>query len=509
MRCRFLPLALCIGLVAGVASAQEPTFHFEGPVPEGSDTFFFLEFDVPEGTAEIEVVHAHVPAQTDNVLDWGIDDPNGSRGWGGGNRENAIVGVEAASRSYIPGPMPAGMWRVAVGKAKIVPGEPAGYSVDVTLRGSPTLEPQSRAPYRDPGALNTEERWYAGDFHVHARESGDVRDTLTIDEALDFAETQGLDFVLLSEHNTISGSTLYKDAQERNPNVLIIPGQEFTTYGGHGNAIGATEAVAYTVGTDGYTIADAIDLFHQQDALFSINHPRHPLPECRGCAWDFEVDPATIDAVEVQTGILPAVDFWEDLIETGSHAAAVGGSDDHRAGQAEPPVERPIGIPTTMVYTTELSVGAILEGIQSGRTVVKVFGPDGPMLETELSGERIGNTVFADTATLSVVVTGANGQSLRVIKNREVLQTVPISSDSFEHENTVEAPADGEDRYRHEVVEGRTRQTVGSYVWLRKGASSGCSCRVPGSPSSDGVLLFSLLFLCAWWLLRRRAAGPS
>ncbi len=245
---------------------------------------------------------------------------------------------------------------------------------------------------------------------------------------------------MLSEHNTISGFTLYEGAQARHPNLLILPGQELNTYEGHGNAIGVTESVAYTVGTDGYTIADAIEAFHDQGALFSINHPSFPLPSCIGCAWNFEVDPATIDAVEVQTAIVPGVDFWEELIENGSHATAVAGSDDHRAGIDEGPVRTPTGTPTTLVYARELSVNAILEGVLGGRTVVKILGPDGPMIETSMTGERVGNTVFADTAVLGAVVTGGEGLTLRVIKNGSILQEVAISSDPFEHETTVDAP---------------------------------------------------------------------
>ncbi len=522
-------LVLCVGLMCDVARAQE-TIHFEGDVPEGPNTFFFLEFEVPEGIVEVEVAHAHVPAETSNVLDWGIDDPNGSRGWGGSNEENAIVGLNAASRGYVPGPMLAGTWRVTVGKARIVPGEPAGYSVDVTLRTIATQEPQARSPYQDPGALNDQARWYAGDFHVHTRESGDVRQTLTIDEALGFAEGQGLDFVMLSEHNTNSGFTLYTDAQARHPNVLIFPGQEFTIYRGHANALGALQNVRYTIDTDGYTIADAIDAFHAQGAIFSINHPSHPLPDCRGCAWTLEVDPSSIDGVEVLTAVLRGVDFWEELCANGSHATAIAGSDDHKAGQDQGTFDTPIGTPTTMVFADELSVEAILEGVRSGRTVVKVFGPDGPMIETELSGQRVGNTVFADTATLSAVVTGADGMSLKIIKNGEVIESVRVSGDPFEHQSNVEAAADGEDRYRHEVTIGTERHSLSSYVWLRKaddapdggvpdaganggpspgGSSSGCDCRAPGTLSTDGALVFSVLFLCGWWLLRRRAAGRS
>lgn len=506
--------------------AQEPDYSFQGPVPDGPDTFFFLEFEVPEGIEEIEVRHTHIPEQTGNVLDWGLDDPNGSRGWGGSNSEDTIVSVQAATRNYIPGEIPAGTWQVTVGKARLVEGEPAGYLVEVFLRESATLEPQPRAPYQDPGVLADGPRWYAGDFHVHTRESGDVRASLTIDEALDFAEGQGLDFVMLSEHNTNSGFTLYADAQARHPNLLIFPGQEFTTYRGHANALGALDNVQYTVGTDGYTIEDAIAAFQAQGALFSINHPSIPLPDCRGCAWEFDVDPTLVDASEVQTAILRGFIFYEDLVANGSHATAIAGSDDHRAGQNLGPVDRPIGTPTTLVYADELSVEAILEGVRSGRTMVKVNGPGGPDLETTLSGERDGFTVFADEAVLRADVAGAQGLTLRVVKNGETLETVAIDSDPFTYETLVEAPEDGEDRYRHEVLEGPNPQTLTSYVWLRKGTngtmpdagvpdggggsgepgdSGGCTAYGPGATEGRSTLAWGLFFLCGWWLLRRRS----
>ena len=68
---------------------------------------------------------------------------------------------------------------------------------------------------------------------------------------------------------------------------------------------------------------------------------------------------------------------------------------------------------TTMVFAENLSVEAIVAGINEGRTVVKVDGVDGPMLETELTGERVGDTVFGDRSTLSAVVTGGEGLTLK------------------------------------------------------------------------------------------------
>lgn len=463
-----LGFAVLLGSVlsANAGCEQNPSteeIHLEGIVPEGSETHFFVEFEVPEGIVEIEVRHDDL--STMNILDWGLDDPNGFRGWGGGNSEPAIVGIAAASRSYVPGPIPAGTWEVVVGKAQIAQ-TPALYEIDIVLRTQATLEPQPREPYQDPGVLDDEARWYAGDFHVHTRQSGDA--TPTIPETLSFARGIGLDFVMLSEHNTNSGLTLYADAQPDFPDLLIIPGVEWTTYAGHANAIGATEWVDHKIGVRGMTAADAIQQYEDQGALFSINHPLSPgAPICIGCRWEITVDPTSIDGVEVQSGILPAVRFWEELCAEGSHAAAVGGSDDHRAGQGTGLLDSPIGTPTTMVFARELSVDAIVEAVRNGRTVVKVSGIDGPMIETALTGDRVGDTVYADASTLSAVVTRADGKSLQVIKNGEAIETVTIEGDPFMHETSVEAPPQGEDRYRYQVMTGNTTDTVGSYVWLR------------------------------------------
>ncbi len=510
MPLHLLWLAASLVLAANVARAQEPCSgeRIQGTVPEGPETHFFLPFDVPEGIAEIEVRHDDISSE--NILDWGLDDPNGFRGWGGGNSEPAVVGIEAASRSYVPGPMPVGTWEVVVGKAKIV--ETRGeYDVCIIRRTEATMEPQPREPYEDPGILDSEARWYAGDFHVHSRQSGDA--SPSISETLEFAQDAGLDFIMLSEHNTNSGLTLYRSAQRDFPKLLIVPGVEWTTYSGHANAIGAIDWVDHKVGVRGVTVDRAIEAYQAQGALFSINHPTVPGGNlCIGCPWEIDVDPSLVDGLEAQGGIWDGIAFWEQLCVDGSHATAVGGSDDHRAGDGSGVLYSPIGMPTTMVFAESLSVEAILEGVRAGRTVIKVNSIDDPMLETELSGERLGNTVFADTATLSVRVTGGTGYTLQVIKNGTVLETQSIDSDPFTHEISVEAPFEGEDRYRHQVVSVVDPLTIGSYVWLRAAetpesgqSSTGCSCRLVSASDYDTGLLLAALGLGMLYRRRRGA----
>src|SRR6185295_18945067 len=115
-------------------------------------------------------------------------------------------------------------------------------------------------------------------------------------------------------------------ASHADPDVLLLPGVEFTPYHGHANGIGATQWVDHKIGLDGATIDAAITAFHGQGALFSINHPAMNIGDlCIGCAWTWQVVPTTIDGVEIETGgygqggVLfhnPAMQFWETILDS-------------------------------------------------------------------------------------------------------------------------------------------------------------------------------------------------
>jgi hypothetical protein len=498
------PLASLAALaVAEVPAAADTSFPISGNVPTDGPNHFFLPFDVPPGTAEIEI--AHDDLSKDNILDWGLQGPDGVfRGWGGGNEENAIVGELAASRSYLAGPITPGTWRVVVGKAKVVT-SPASYLVTVTLREHPTLPQQNRVPYAPRAAIRLNPGWYAGDFHVHSRESGDARPTIS--EVLDFARSRGLDFVELSDHNTTSQLDFY--VENARPDVLLVPGVEYTTYAGHANGIGATKYVDDKIGQPGVTIDGAVDQFHAQGALFSINHPALDLGDlCIGCAWKHALSPEKIDAVEIgtggwrQSGLVfgkKAIAFWDAICATGRHAAAIGGSDDHRAGRMLEYNQSPIGSPTTMVYARELSVQGLLDGIRSGRTVVKLQDPTDPMIELDASGLE-GDTVRARGATVRAKVTGAPmGASLVFVTDGVPGDDIPIGADPFVRELPLAAPASGEKRVRAEVwIDGAPR-TVTSHVWIafadrgedptqRGVLGGGCSQGPAGSDAWTGGL---------------------
>jgi MYXO-CTERM domain-containing protein len=474
-------LAAGLALGSGTAHAGgETIIPLTGEVPDDGLDHFFVPFDVPAGGAVVEIEVRHDDLSDANVLDWGLQGPDGFRGWGGGNAEPAIVGVDAASRSYSPGAIEAGQWEVIVGKA-LIDEPPGNYALEVVLRATATLPPQARTPYVDAAALAEGPAWYAGDFHVHSEQSGDAQPSL--DDIGTFARDRGLDFVLISDHNVNTAQDFFVDLQPEHPELLFIPGVEFTTYAGHANGIGATQWVDHKIGQPGVSIEGAIAAFHDQGAVFSINHPAFELGAlCIGCAWNHEVDGATIDGVEIASNSLQplnaqftagAIALWDEMCAQGYHVAAIGGSDDHKAGVDLSAFQSPIGDATTLVWAERLDVPSIVQGVRDGRTVVKLQGPDDPTLTFDAVEPIEGDTIVADEVTLVAQVTGAAGQEIRWVQNGTAEDLQVIDADPFELQRTVAAPADGQDRYRVEVFVDGERRVVASHLWVEASGEAG------------------------------------
>jgi hypothetical protein len=499
VRASLASAAVAAFLATHAATASAAPIVKDGEVPSDGLDHFFLDFDVPDGTKEIEIRHDDKSAV--NILDWGLYDQDGYRGWGGGTTEPIVIGETAASRAYVPGPIKPGKWRVVVGKAKVV-ASPALYHVEIDLRTAPTLTPVPRKPYQPAAARKTGLRYYAGDFHVHSKESTDARPTL--DDNVALAKQRGLDFIEMSDHNTITQLDFFEDIQAREPAFLLIPGIEYTTYRGHANAVGATKWVDHKIGQPGVTIEAAADQIHAQGAILSINHPALDVADlCIGCSWRHDLDPKQIGAVEVGTGGLSkgaslfsarAIAFWDALLDKGIKVPALGGSDDHRAGVSDGNVESPIGSPTTLIRARELSVAGILEGIRKGATVVKLEGPSDPMCELEATtrkggGDAIafpGDSIGARSVVLRVKISGrapGDAHQVRLVKNGVPAgDAVEVTSEPFVFETIVAAPAQGEDRWRAEVLLEGAPLTVTSHLWLKLDASGP---RAEDAASSD------------------------
>ncbi|MBL0215117.1 MAG: CehA/McbA family metallohydrolase [Myxococcales bacterium] len=479
--------------------------HYEGDVSAAGGDYADVAFDVPAGTVEIQVSHA------DNsefvILDWGVWSPEGFRGWGGGNTDDAIIGVEQSSRSYLPGPITPGTWTVSVGKAKLDPTTGGHYVIDVTCRDNATLPVLAKAPFA-PTVLSTERRWYKGDFHVHSEQSGDADAKLLAISAL--ARSRGLDFVNLSDHNTSSQHALIAALQPMFPNFLFLRGAEITTYAGHGNSVGTSAYIDHRIGHQARAIGAVLAEVQAQGGAFIVNHPTLDLGgACIGCAWRHpDTDWSKVNGLEVITGkwefveraFTPsAIALWDTQLAAGHHIAAIGGSDDHRAGMGIGATDTPLGSPTTLVLSDGLSEAAIVDAIKHGRTIVQLRGPDDPLVEFTLHDGadvfEIGDEDHAvDTAALTIHVAGGAGNFAQIWRDGVQIAQLEVTSDdaTFKYEDT----ANGAHRYRVELInDANQRIVVTSHIYATVDhADTGCGgCGAGDAGGGAGLIVLALL----------------
>jgi hypothetical protein len=389
-------------------------------------------FDVSADTARIDVTLAYTGGDGKTVIDLGLRSPRGFRGWSGGGPQTVVVGATRASYGYLPGVIDPGRWAVILGVPNIREGRRDTYTI--TVRLSPDEDALGPTMRTGPG-------WFAGDLHAHSGHSDGRTTTVSgvvvpvpAHRVFDAAHANGLDFIALTDHNSVAHWLDVDRLQPYYEGLLLLHGREITTYEGHANAIGEQRFHDFRVGER--NVKDVLAAPAADGAFVSINHPlRLGGEECMGCRWD-HVDPDTlsqVQGVEVlngtgRTGPLAGWPFWADLLNQGYRLTAVGGSDEHTP---EKTAEGRIGTPTTVVFASELSERAIVAGLKSGRVYIRTKGPDGPRLEffAESGGWRyeMGDVVPTDRkVTLHASVNGAPGQQVTWIKNGKPIGTSPI-----------------------------------------------------------------------------------
>ncbi|MBN1934019.1 MAG: PHP domain-containing protein [Anaerolineae bacterium] len=430
------------------------------------DPYPLLPFDVPEGTARITVEYtfekgALTSPQDKNEIDLGLFDPRGHhflnapgfRGWSGGARSTVFVAADEATPGYLPGPLQPGQWHVLLGLYKIAPN---GCTVVVTI----TLEPgdntsTGHAPPIWPGALRDHRGWYCGDLHCHTHHSDAAG---SVDDLIAAARAQGLDFLAVTDHNTVSH--LPELARRGSPDLLLIPGMEITTYHGHANVWGLREWIDFRA-TDDAAMRRIRDYVRALGLLFSINHPKYEGPE-----WQF-ADVFDADAVEAWQAPwwfsnFESLAFWDGLLRQGKRIALVGGSDKHQKPFIGEMTAYEIGAPTTWVCAESLSERAVLDGIGAGHVFV-TQSPRGPRLEfttsaggqTAMMGDDLrlspGDEIAFTCRVWGGASCGERGSALRIVHRTGEWAQIPVDADEWSHTWTVAAQE--ADFWRVEVIE--------------------------------------------------------
>jgi hypothetical protein len=364
-------------------------YHFEGviqPDEARAHPYRYVPFEVLRRCSRIEVAYHYAPVrQTDEAatVDIGIFDVRGTepftggfRGWSGSDRRSFFITRESATPGYVAGPLPAGTWSVILGGYEIPDGG-VRYWLTVSLEtgDAPTgpVPTRPRAAQLSPQSfpLSTS-NWYRGDLHSHTDHSDGEN---TIAEMAAFAKKRGLDFLAITDHNTTTHMPVI-DAW-KDPPVLLVPGEEVTTYSGHANVWGLRDWVDFRFTTDA-EIHSLLRWVESRGRPFSINHPKKVGPP-----WLFS-DPG-FGVREVWQAPWrwynwESVHAWDEQLAAGRRIVPVGGSDAHSAPPATPRHPHHIGDPTTWLYCDGgLTEAAVLDAITAGRTSIS-DGPRGPFL---------------------------------------------------------------------------------------------------------------------------------
>ena len=365
-----------------VALASPLVRHtFEGTLTaDDSKRYLNNAFEVPDGVERLELKLEFAPLRVSgigNMLTLSVYDPAGSRGAGhrGGAEHRVFITRYSATPGYVPGPLSAGLWLIEIDTHLIMPGPPCDYQLEVAAYGDSGNEAPSWPPTHPGIRLRRGPGWYRGDLHRHSDHSDGH---WTVDDLVAWARANRLDFVTLTDHNTISGLARMDDLTA--DDLLTIGGSEMTTYWGHALALGVHRWVDWRVQPGKRSMRDIASEVTESGGVFVIAHPKSPGdPDCTGCDWRYaDMMPGNARVVEVWNGSWTgdsnnerAVALWYSWLEQGLRIVASAGSDAH---EATPPNVR---LGYNVVYANELTEREILEAIATGHSYLS----SGPRLE--------------------------------------------------------------------------------------------------------------------------------
>lgn len=414
----------------------------------------YISFDVPKQADIIHVSYNYSRAPTNNnVLDIGIFDSKASfRGWSGSNKSKFFISNDAATPGYLRGRIYPGTWKIILGLYRISR-EGCNYIVKIRIGKIRETLRERRAVRPSKAKMSKKRRWFKGDLHVHTNHSDGAK---SIDELVSEAKKIGLDFLALTDHNTVSQNLHI--AKYRPSEVLLIPAEEVTTYYGHANVWGNRGWINFRCRTM-RDFQELIDEVHTQGLLFSVNHPK--AVGYSDSHWKYK-EINGFDCIEVWQGPWPLLNYqslawWDRLLQKGKRIVAVGGSDFH-GKNSEISLIR-LGNPTTWVYSNILSVSAILSSIGGGHVFISTYvdGPEIRLYADANDNGRLdcmcGDEIFLsrkDKLTIYVEAKGAKGLELRLISEGKAVKIDKVNA--AHHVSTYRLRVEKDGYFRAEIA---------------------------------------------------------
>ena len=380
---------------------------FEGTLtPTDNRRSIPFTMDVPAGMTQFHLYFEYSPIHTEGQpypqqISFAIHDPNGVRGeWSRPTVDGLHITAASATPGTLLGAITPGMWTVFLLSHRIQPSIPVTYRITVEWSDEPISD--SPADFIAGTTADRGAGWYRGDLHGHTIHSDGSWD---IPEFVEYMRGHGLDFVTLSDHNTISGLAQHRSLAENG--FVAIGGTELSTFLGHALALGIQEYFDWRVGTDHeLTMPELAQRILDAGRLFVIAHPMAVGdPECCGCHWEhLDMMPGNAPAVEIWNG------WWSDYNEQGvqlyyrwlnegHRLVATSGTDIHE----RPPANAQGRAATNVVYAEHFSEEGILTALKHGHSYISA-GPELVLEAVAQSSAKamMGDSLPAEAATIMV-----------------------------------------------------------------------------------------------------------
>jgi len=274
--------------------------------------------------------------------------------------------------------------------------------------------------------------WFAGDIHLHTTHTDGQH---TVDEMAQAAISTGLDFIAITDHDTLRPFEDVNDANAAHDNFLVMSGVEISQTWGH--------FVAYNVSYLPYEVnekwnespweaQEAIDelLEHNPGAVIFLAHPFFP-----GLSWNYP-DTEGFHGIETWNRYdnrsydhpdnVNAFAWWDELNSDGRRTFGMATSDAHHRDY--------IGSTRIHVYAPSLEEYAIMTAIRNGT----YYGTSGPRLTFSAEDTMMGGShrVGRGTNSVSLTVGGSytsNITQVTLIVNGEIEHTwLPNETEFFD-----------------------------------------------------------------------------
>jgi len=192
------------------------------------------------------------------------------------------------------------------------------------------------------------------DLHCHSEHSLDASPPVKL--LAKTASERNLDGFIISDHNTIDGWNDIKEVTKKFPDIKIYRGVEISAKEGHVLAIGIQELVPR-----GLSLAETIDLIHEQGGIAS---PTHPFDFLRSGVGEMCFD-LPIDSIETHNGsvLIPQFNYKAQLMAKKYNLPGIGGSDSHTF--------RELGLGFTECTYLPDDENDLIKQIKQGKTIGK------------------------------------------------------------------------------------------------------------------------------------------